>query len=42
MSIVIEEDESADADGQAGLMLKSDQLGSDIEIMPLDDSYTEV
>jgi hypothetical protein len=42
MSIVIEEDESVDADGQTSLMLKSDQLGSDIEIMPLDDSYTEV
>ena len=42
MSIVIEEDGSEDVDVQTDLMMKSDQMGSDIEIMPLDDSYTEV
>ena len=42
MSIVIEEDDSGDVDHQTGLMLRSDQIESYVEVMPLDDSYTEV
>lgn len=42
MSVPGDEDEAAGMEGQTELMLKSDHMSNSIEMMPLDDVYTEV